>query len=530
MKSNILKYIFIVFVIGIIGFAAYKIYYNEEEQVQNETTNEINTQSTMLTNIRIGISNFDNINPLISKNRDVINLSSVLYEPLCTLTSDYHLKLALAKEYSKIDDTTYIVKLRDDIKWDNGNKITGQDVKFTIEKLKEGKSIYSGNVQNIDSVEIIDGQTIRLNLSEAEPFFEYNLIFPIISSSQFEKEEDFYNSRIAPVSSGMYKVKNATTTTMDLELNTNWYGLAEETPRIKDIQIHFYSTMGDVYSSFKLGNIDMVCTSNMDIKNYIGTIGYTEKDYKGRELDFLSINSTNSILSDKSIRKALNYAINKKKIVSSVYGSNYTISNFPLDYGSYLYTKSSDKDSYSQEKAKKALEDGGWTYRYGRWQKTENYSTKTLRLNIVVDSSNKQRVKVAELIEKQLEDIGIRISIYKVSNKNYKDYLNERNYDLILTGINNGYSPDLTYFLGDGNIGNYENEEIKSIMSELQNTTDEETIKQKYQKIIEIYEEDTPYICLYRNRGKTVYSMKLFGEFNPNNYTIFLNGIDSKIL
>lgn len=83
---------------------------------------------------------------------------------------------------------------------------------------------------------------------------------------------------------------------------------------------------------------------------------------------------------------------------------------------------------------------------------------------------------------KQLENIGIRISIYKVSNKNYIDYLNEKNYDLILTGINNGYSPDLSYFFGDGNIGNYENEEIKSIMSDLQNTTDKETIKQKYQE------------------------------------------------
>lgn len=110
-----------------------------------------------------------------------------------------------------------------------------------------------------------------------------------------------------------------------------------------------------------------------------------------------------------------------------------------------------------------------------------------------------------------------------MSNKNYKDYLNEKNYDLILTGINNGYSPDLSYFFGDGNIGNYENEEIKSIMSDLQNTTDKETIKQKYQRMIEIYEEDTPYICLYRNKGKTVYSMKLFGEFNPNNYTSYYN-------
>ena len=101
MKSNILKYIFVLFVIGIIGYSAYKLYYNKGEQPENEIVNDVKTQSTMLTNIRIGISNFDNINPLISNNRDVINLSTILYEPLCSLTNDYHLELKLAKEYSK---------------------------------------------------------------------------------------------------------------------------------------------------------------------------------------------------------------------------------------------------------------------------------------------------------------------------------------------------------------------------------------------------------------------------------------------
>ena len=49
----------------------------------------------------------------------------------------------------------------------------------------------------------------------------------------------------------------------------------------------------------------------------------------------------------------------------------------------------------------------------------------------MVDNSNKQRVKVAKLIEEQLEDIGIYVSLYEVSNKNYKDYLNKKNYDMI---------------------------------------------------------------------------------------------------
>lgn len=522
MKSNIIKYIFIIFVIGIVGFATYKIYYKEDSTNLNEVTNEVTTQAEVLTNMRLGIANFDNINPIISKNRDIINLSTIIYEPLMTFTEDYHLKLALAKECSKINDNTYIIKLKDNIKWEDGSDITGGDVKFTIEKLKEGKSIYSDNIKNVSSVEIIDGQTVRINLARAEDFFEYNLIFPIISNVQFSGEKDFFKSRIAPMASGMYKVKAATSTTMELVKNANWYGDSDVSRKIDRIQIHFYSAMGDAYNSFKIGNIDMICTSNVNIKKYIGTIGYINKDYKGRELDFISFNCKDTVLEDKEVRKAIDYAINKKKIISSVYSNEYYLSSFPLDYGHYLYTKDSTSH-YNQDKAKKTLINAGWVYKYGRWQKTEDYSTKTLRVSLVVDSSNKQRVKVAKLIEDQLEDIGIRVSLYEVSNKNYKEYLAKKNYDIILTGVYNGYSPDLSYFLGDENLANYENEEIKTILSDLQNITDEEIIKQKYQRIIEIYEDEVPYVCLYRNKGKVIYSMKLTGEFNPTSYTAYYN-------
>lgn len=520
MKSNIIKYIFIIFVIAIIGFAIYKIYNQKEAAENNEQTNTIEAKEQILTNMRIGISNFDNINPIISQNRDIINLSTIIYEPLLTLSENYQLELSLAKEYSRINEKTYIIKLKDNIKWEDGTPITGRDIQFTIEKLKEGKSIYSSNVKNIDSVEIIDVSTVRINLLKEEAFFEYNLIFPIISSNQFLGEKNFFQSRLAPISSGRYKVKSAATDSMELVKNNNWYGNEESPSKIDNIKIIFYNTMGDAYNSFKIGNIDMICTSNVKISDYIGTIGFTTKDYKGRELDFISINCNNSILSNKEVRQAINYAIDKKKIISSVYSNEYYISSFPIDYGNYLYTKES-MSSYNQNQAKKVLENAGWKYQYGRWQKTDNYLTKTLRLELVVDLSNEQRVKVAELIEKQLEDIGINVSLYKVSNSSYKSYLKNKNYDIIITGVNNGYSPDLSYFLGENNIANYKNEEITNILNDLKTITDTEKIKEKYNRIIQIYEDELPYICLYRNKAKVIYSMKLTGEFEPNNYSAY---------
>lgn len=53
MKSNVIKYIFILFVIGIIGFAVYKIYYKKDTTTENEIANEISTKTEVLTNMRL---------------------------------------------------------------------------------------------------------------------------------------------------------------------------------------------------------------------------------------------------------------------------------------------------------------------------------------------------------------------------------------------------------------------------------------------------------------------------------------------
>ena len=178
MKSNIIKYIFIIFAIGIIVFAIYKVSNQQENQnmVNTETQTQSNTQNTESI-LSIGISDFDNINPLITNNKDIINLSTILYEPLLKITEDYQIELGLAEEWSKSDATTYLIKLKSNLKWDNGDALTGSDVKFTIEKLQEGDSVYSDNVENIKSVEIIDGNTIRINLKKERYLIDYRSFF-----------------------------------------------------------------------------------------------------------------------------------------------------------------------------------------------------------------------------------------------------------------------------------------------------------------------------------------------------------------
>ena len=68
------------------------------------------------------------------------------------------------------------------------------------------------------------------------------------------------------------------------------------------------------------------------------------------------------------------------------------------------------------DEAQKILSSNGWNITSRQWQKTENYRTLRTNFNLVVNSSNSERVAVAENIKEQLANIGIVINIRKRGN------------------------------------------------------------------------------------------------------------------
>lgn len=518
MKSNYFKYIFIIFAIVIMIFAIVKIK-SEDQKKESQIYETKKETEEEVKEIKLGIASFDSINPILSKNKNVQDISKLIFEPLMTLTSDYKLETCLAKEWAKQNETTYIIKLKEDRKWSDGNKFTAEDVRYTIDRLKDSDTIYASNVKDVTTVEVVDDTTIRIILSQEVPFFEYNLTFPILSSKYYSDKE--FNADIVPIGTGMYKVSEVQDTA--LILSKNEYYLESNNLKLDKITVTTYSSVGELYNSFKTGSIDLISTQNSNLKEYIGTIGYLSKEMKGREHDFIAFNTQSQILSQVNVRKAICYSIDKNNIVSSVFGDNYYTSSFPLDYGTWIYNEQEASSGYNLEQAKQILTDNGWTYKYKNWQKTENYKTQRISLNFVVKASDENRVKVADNIKQQLENQGFRINLIKANDAQYQSYLTNKNYDMILCSINLSVSPDLSTFFGSNNLANYSNEEVTSIMNEVKNSNDEEKLKQNYKRLGEIYKTEMPYLSLYNNKYIVAYSQTLAGTLEPNWFYQFYN-------
>ena len=100
MKSNYFKYIFIIFAIAIMIFAIVKIK-SEDQKKESQVYETKEETKEEITEIKLGVASFDSINPILSKNKNVQDISKIIFEPLMTLTKDYKLEYCLAKEWAK---------------------------------------------------------------------------------------------------------------------------------------------------------------------------------------------------------------------------------------------------------------------------------------------------------------------------------------------------------------------------------------------------------------------------------------------
>lgn len=513
MKDNTFKYIFFVIVVLMIALAVYLLYSDKNESQANiqEEQKEIN----MIKEFNIGITNYDNINPILSNNRDIQYIDKLIFDSLLTVSYDFKIENLLAKEFSKINPTTYIVKLRDDVYWHDNTKFTAKDVIFTINNLINSNvnSIYKENTKNISEVQEIDEYTIKILLKEETPFFEYMMCFPIVASHAYE-EKTFNSKTENPIGTGKYKITKIENGNIELQIANS-----KSSTKITKINLILKNSSKELYSALTKKEVDYIITDNILYEEYIGTMGYNINQSNGREFDYLVLNNNDKVLGKPEVRLALSYAIDRNAINYKVYNNKYITSDFPLDYGSYLENPEQTKFEYNTNKAKSILVEYGWTYKNKIWQKSGN----VLQFNLVVNKNNEKRLLVAEEIKEQLKEIGIVVNIIKVNNYMYNNYVKNKNYDIILTGNIVSTSPNIETYFGDNNLFVFNNEQIKSILLEVKNINDIDLLKQKYSEIQKIYKEQVPFISLYTNSLFVISSTSLKGDLSHNWYNLFYN-------
>ena len=517
MGNSFLKYIFI-FIVSIILIVAFWRVISNSNKVDNSSLDQTSTINTIQKDLRFGIAQLDTMNPIVSHNRNVQELSKIIFEPLINLNENYKKEYCLAESVEKESDTSYKVNLRKDIKWSDGTPFTADDVKFTVDSIKDGNvnSIYQANLSAVVGLATIDDNSVRFTLANPVDYFEYYLTFPILSSKYYEGTNILDGEKnIAPLGTGMFAFANVNGNVYYLDKNPNYWNKNKD-PLVEHIIISCYPSIGEVYNAFKSGDLDLVISKTKNVDQYVGTIGHSKVEYKNRKYDFLVFNTAYSFFTDPQVRKAISLVIDRNNIIATSLGPGYSSSNFSLDMGHWLYTKDLNIGT-DIDQARNILTQAGWKYSGNAWYK----NGQRLEFTISVNNADAVKMAAATNIVNQLANFGINTSIVQISNNNYGNILNQKSYQCIITGIECDFSPSIDFFFGDNNLANYDNPEIKGLINESKNTNEENVIYNDYNRIFDIYLEEAPYIGLYRETQSIIYNNGFIGNIVPNSFNIF---------
>lgn len=369
--------------------------------------------------------------------------SPIVQSTLVKYTSELNFENDLAVDYKLSDDgLTWTFKIRDDAYFTDGEKVTAEDVAFTLETAKASNGSF--DLTYMESAVAQDETTVVITLSKPTSIFLNTL-----ASVGIVPEHAYSNDYgVNPIGSGPYKfVEWRPQEQIMFTVNENYYG---EVPDIKNVTVVFMSEDAAL-AAVKAGQVDVaysVATLATTQVNGYHVEAIQSADNRGFTLPVLpdegrttqsGVPIGNNVMCNLEIRQAIAYAIDREQIADTVLNG----------FGRPAYSENDGmpwnnpdvKIETDVEYAKKLLLDNGWTDTDGDGI-VEKDGLKA-EFKCVYPSGDSVRQAVGMAAAEQLLDIGIKVDIEGMS---WDEIMKVMFSEAVLMGWGSS-SPNETYYL-----------------------------------------------------------------------------------
>ena len=464
----------------------------------------------------------DTLCPIYSMNKANLDMLAIVFDGLVTLNSRNLPNPCLAESWSSSEENkVWHINLRKGVKWHDETDFLPEDVIYTVNKIKTAESShYSHNVSPVENVEKSGENSVRFTLAKPLANFVNLLYFPIIKSGSAEADE----TNFKPVGTGAYKFgEQLQGNTLCLTKNTHWWG---GSIGVETVQVKLLPNADTALYAFNSGNIDMTPAESMDWGKHIDVTASAYTNIETPRYSFLGINHQDPQLEMEELRRAISLVINRKKICDDARMGYGVAANSPARGGWFICENQTFDLTPDAQLAKALLEENGWEIKDNIYQKDKDGVVYKAAFEILINDGNTTRENVANMISKDLEAFGIKASVNRVSYEEYQKRISEGQYDTFIGSMI--LSPELDYgtLLGEGNMFNFEDEELFFVMNEMQKKNGEENIKAAYAEFINLFEQTNPVIGLYFEDSVMIYSKNFEEELKPTYYKVY-TGIDS---
>ncbi|MHC1755915.1 MAG: ABC transporter substrate-binding protein [Methanosarcina sp.] len=441
----------------------------------------------------------DSINTVNGGGGTLICEKAAVTETLVGANEDFSLKPGLATSWEQLDENTWEFRLRENVTFHDGSRMTANEVKFTLENVIEANQRVASMLK-VEYIEAVDNYTLRIKTTEINPILPGILHYPdtaIISPSSFDETGEF----ITPVGTGPYKFESFDEQTRILTVvkNENWWGGEVGLDRMILKGIPDPNTRA---MAIENGEVDFTVDVPYSETDRIDSIdGITVEKYRTPRVYKLDINLKHEPLEDVRVRQAMSYAIDRSEIVEHVLYNVGEAAAGPFLPTMVWANKSLTPYTRNLEKADELLTAAGWVDTDGDGIRDKD--GKTLKLNLMTYSARPGLPPMAEAMAAQLREAGIAVETEVMEMGSIDDRKEKGNWDLYLVAQNIAMVPDPEYILsnwymtnGTDNGPGYSNSEVDALITEARKITDLEERYKKFNQVEAIVNEEQPMIIV----------------------------------
>jgi peptide/nickel transport system substrate-binding protein len=472
-------------------------------------------------------SNPARLNPLIATDSASSSIAGFVFNSLVKYDESGQKIIGdLAESYCFVTPTLIEFKLRRGIKWHDGKPFTSRDVLFTYNLIKSPTTItpYASDFRVIKYVKIIDEYT--LHVVYEKPYFKALEIWMmgIVPSHILKNEKDIMGSRFntAPIGTGPYMLKKLEfSKQIILEANPNYF---EHPPKIQKIVFHVISDPMTRFLMLKSGQIDVSSLEPMQYERQLDRSfhqKFATLELPSHSYTYLGLNLRLKKFQDPRVREALSLAIDREALIDVLFLKHGKVCTGPFLPGSKGFNTEIKTPKRDLFRARSLLKAAGYD------------AAHPLEFEIATSNSNAIRPYAAEILQQQLQGIGVRVTLRVME---WQAFLNTvvapREFDAVLLGWSLSLTPD-PYALwhsesdvpGGFNLVGYHSERTDRLIERMENSTDPERIASLQRQIFAQIAGDNPYLFLVIPNEINVYSRSIKG-IKPSINGIWENYID----
>ncbi len=302
--------------------------------------------------------------PAEMKEGAIIQYADAVYDPLLRKTADSKIEGNLASDFKYNDDNTELtLVLQKGIKFSDGTDFNAQAVEANIEARKAGAGSASEAAKGITKVNIVDDNTVKLELAAPNP----GLLAALATYLGYMASPDAIKAGTLatdPVGSGPYtlnKEKSEKAVSYIFDANKGYWN-AKAYP-FQTIEIRPYTDFSARYNALVTGQIQFMYGTS-DMVPQAKTAGLTVQTVPGEWQGIILQDRAGTVLpalGDIRVRQAFNYALDREAILKSYYGGFGQVSTQTFNPSSAAWVDSLNSEyPYNPAKAKQLLADAGY--------------------------------------------------------------------------------------------------------------------------------------------------------------------------